>query len=256
MNKIFSKMGFVLLSFMLLAMLGISYGAYTGALYINTSLSSGSMDMKFSEKDDQFSLEIQIGKNDKPIELRANKSYDGKTLKISEMDPIDMSLLENGDLRFIIRYGIKPSDSSSILKASMKKPRRNKEQEYVTFERTTASPQIIIKDNSEELDSKITAGVASQIIYDYLPDNLGDFYVTKNLLIDEKENIMQGVIILEQKEALSWPFENHIKLSNLDIQADELALLEKQDNLTLLLKGCYGFEIPLVLDQFNTEQVN
>ena len=64
---------------------------------------------------------------------------------------------------------------------------------------------------------------------------------------------MQGTIVLEQTEPCTLLPEGHLSLSDFDLPEEMYDEIGDETNLRLSLQGCYGFEIPLVLDQFNVK---
>lgn len=216
-------------------------------------LSSGNMDFEFSDVPDVYSIRIQNGDEGNLKNLDANVTYDGKMLKITDIDSVDVSWFEAGDLRFIIKYGIQPTDGSSLLKATVTK--ETTEEEIVTLQRAGKTPQWVIRGETDNWGSDCkAAGVASSTIYDYLPDNLGEFKVLKSLKIVEDRAIMEGTIILEQTERPDWISTRPIPLSCLELPTEIIDEMLGEENLILSLFGVYDFEIPLALDQFNIEK--
>jgi hypothetical protein len=253
MRKIFSKTGLLVLMVAIVVLLGASYAGYTRVLETQLDLSSGGMDFHFDGSREDFSISIQKDGSKELWDLNANIDYDGKTLKISDMKPIDMSYLKDGDLRFIIQYGIKASNSSSLAKAAIPQTIKDKNEfEYVSFEKTTKTPQWTIKTSSGDWSTGgFAVGSASEAICGRLPDSLGDFKLIKTLAVDENEKIMHGVIILEQAEIPSWFSSRPINLSSLCLPEEVLESIGEESDLVLSIEGAYGFEIPLAIDQFN-----
>lgn len=62
---------------------------------------------------------------------------------------------------------------------------------------------------------------------------------------------MQGSIVLEQIEPCKFLSEGSILLSDFDLPEEINEEIGAEGNLKLSMQGCYGFEIPLILDQFN-----
>lgn len=253
MKKIFNKTGLLILIMVTVASLGVSYAAYTTSLEAGADLTTGNLDFEFSQSDELVSIEVQKGFNGNPQELKADVDYDGKTLRITNIEAIDVSLLEKGNLRFIIRYGIKPSDNSSLLNAIIKEKNDGTDQ-YISLRRNSTTPQWIIKDGCDDWSfDSMAAGVASQSIYGILPDSLGEFQVTQSLGIARNEEYFEGIIILEQKDVPDWISPGPILLSQLELPAEIVEKMVVKEDLTLSLFGFYSFEIPLALDQFNAE---
>lgn len=249
MARVFNKAGLLFFMVTLIVVLGAGYAGYMAVLKTHTSLSSGDMDFKFDDSNEGFSISVQKGRNGEIRKIGAIAEYDGKTLTIKDMDPIDTTYLDNVDLRFIIRYRIKPSENSSLMKAAEITEIKNDEEEYVKLRRTGKTIQWVGRmDRSPE--EKI-GGVTSNYIQNLMPDSLGDFRVTKKLEADDNEKMMQGTILLEQVGVSDGTWPKSIDISSLGASVNDLEIGMEAGTNEITLRGFYGFEIPFVLDQFN-----
>lgn len=252
MKRLFNRSGLIVLMTVMVASLGVSYAGYTAILESKIDLSTGSMDFQFCDSDELYSIQIQNGRRGEPMELDADINYDGKTLKISTIEAIDVSLLREGNLRFIIRYGIKPSGDSSILRSAIHG--KDCGCEYISLTRSTRTAQWVIRGCEDDLgcDGK-AAGTVSGEIDKLLPDSLGDFQIVESYIIDGNEEYLEGVITLEQIDVPDWISSAPVLLSQLGLSEKTMDEIVDEDNLTISLSGFYHFEIPLDLDQFNAD---
>lgn len=257
MNKIFSKAGLTVFVALMMVLLGVSYAGYTSILETNISMDSGNMDFQFSGDNDDFSIGIQNGENGNIRAINADIAYDGKDLTITGMDPINMELLKDGDLRIIIQYEIAAADTASIKKAaSIDSEKIADKAGIINIQRTTKAPQWKIESSSGswELGDK-DIGDVPRIIYNLLPESLGDFQVSQTLTVDKDRDGMQGVIILSQKEVPDLLSTESISLSSLGLSHEiAVEMMDKAEDLTLTMQGCYDFTVPLALDQFNRKE--
>ena len=258
MKKIFSKVGLLLLSATMVGMLGVSYAGYTDILIAEGELSTGSMSFEFvdAKKDQDFLIGLENNK-DKFQELDANIDFDGKSLIITDIDPIDIAVLEDGKSKLLIHYSIKAEDEQSILRAAMiaEKDKRSSLGE-IPFELISKTPQWSIAGKSKgEFHSWGSENEAietvPQVVYDLLPEALGSFHATHILSVDKKGDRMQGIIALELKDSPEILSIEKVKLSEFDLPEEVLREMVEVKKLELSMQGCYGFEIPLSLDQFN-----
>ena len=118
MKKIFNKVGLLLIAVVAVGMQGLSYAAYTDFLTVETDLTTGSMDFDFHDIEGEGAIIGIMGKNGKIKKLDADIEYDGKTLRITDMEAIPMSMLEDGDMELHIRYAMKATEDQSILRAA------------------------------------------------------------------------------------------------------------------------------------------
>ena len=256
MHNFFNKTGLVLLSVALLGLLGTSYAGYTGELSADTELSTGSMDFEFidMEVNEDFLICIQKGENGNIQDICADIDYDGKFLRVTDMGPIDMSWLEDGDLRIIIRYGIKASNEHSIMKAAATGKNEDAARYIgsIPLDRISRTPRWYIENGQDiwgsgddEIDS------VPQIVYSLLPETLGDFEIYQVLTAKAEDDGMQGIIILVQTEVPVIIPEGQVTLSQFYLPEELLQEISASKDLVLSVHGCYGFEIPINLDQFN-----
>ena len=258
MKKIFSKVGLLLLSATMVGMLGVSYAGYTDILIAEGELSTGSMGFEFvdAKKDRAFQIGLENNKG-KFQELDANIDFDGKSLTITDIDPIDIAVLEDGKSKLLIHYSIKAEDEQSILRAAMiaEKDKRSSLGE-IPFELISKTPQWSIAGKSKgEFHSWGSENEAietvPQVVYDLLPEALGSFHATHILSVDKKGDRMQGIIALELKDSPEILSIEKVKLSEFDLPEEVLREMVEVKKLELSMQGCYGFKIPLSLDQFN-----
>jgi len=252
MKRLLNKSGLIVLMVAIVASLGVSYAGYTAVLETKADLTTGNMDFQFCDSGELHSIEMQSGQGGSSKELDADFGYDGKNLKISNIEAIDMSLLKKGNLRFIIKYGIKPSDDSSILNAVIKS--KNDDCEYVSMMRNNTTTQWIIRGETDDLgyDGKAAGTIPSEID-SLMPDNLGDFQVIESYLIARNKEYLEGTIILEQTDAPDWISSAPIHLSQLNLSEESIEEIIDKDDLTISIYGFYSFEIPLDLNQFNVD---
>ena len=257
MKKIFNRVGLLLLAVVAVGMLGVSYAAYTDFLTVETDLTTGSMDFEFHDIGGEGGAIIGImGKNGRIKKLDADIEYDGKTLRITDMEAIPMSMLEDGDMELHIRYAMKAAEDQSILRAATIDERDQVRSiiGVIPFKLTTRTPKWSIEGDSISFGSGTRGlGRIPEIIYDSLLEDLGDFRVHHTLMINERKNLMQGTIVLEQTEPCTLLPEGPLLLSDFDLPEEMYDEIGDETNLRLSLQGCYGFEIPLVLEQFNAK---
>lgn len=252
MKKLFSRSGLIVLMIVIVGSLGVSYAGYTAMLETKVDLTTGSMDFEFCDSDELFSIQIQNGKDEKPVKLKADISYGDKTLMISNIQAIDVSLLEGGNLRFIIQYGLKPTDDSSILKAIIREEIGGYED--VSLMRNNTTGQWVIRGGPDDQGYKgKAAGTVPEGIDKLIPDSLGDFHVTESFIVAKNEEYMEGTIILDQAEVPDWILSGPIPLSQLGLSDQTIEEIIHEEDLSISLYGFYSFEIPLDLNQFNGE---
>jgi hypothetical protein len=252
--RIFNKAGLLFFMVILIIVLGASYAGYIAVLKTHTSLSTGNMDFNFDDSNEDFSISIQKGKDGEIRRIGAIAEYDGKNLIIKDMDPIDTTYLDNVDLRFIIRYRIKPSENSSLMKAAEFTEIKNDEEEYVKLRRTGKTIQWV--GNMDRNSEGKTGGVTASNIQNLMPDSLGNFRVTKKLEADDNEKMMQGTILLEQVGFSDGAWPKSIDISSLGASVNDLEIGMEAGTNEITLRGFYGFEIPFVLDQFNCKLIS
>jgi len=252
MRKMFSKVGLLMLSAVMVGMLGVSYAGYTDILTVEGEVSTGSMGFKFvdTRKDRDFliGLETDSGKFRK---LDANIDFDGKSLSITDIGPIDFSLFENRSAKILIIYSIAAADGQSVQRAAKitEKDKRSFLGE-IPFKLMSKTPEWSISGISE--DGSYGCGSENEaIVYDLLPDTLGQFRATHTLLPNKKGDRMEGTITLEPADSQEILSARKVELSEFDLPEEVLKEMVGIDQLELSIQGCYGFEIPLVLDQFN-----
>lgn len=257
MKKIFSRAGLLFLAAATMGMLGVSYAGYTDSLKVDTELSAGSMSFEFmdSGKDRDFIIGIQESGKEKVTKLDAKINYDGKTLTITDMDPIDMSFLKNGKLQILIRYIVEVTEEESVLRAAsiIEKDQRSYLGE-IPFQLISSTPLWSIEGKSASwgLGDGDLGGVP-QVIYELLPQTLANFRASHTLWFNEKKDRMEGTILLEQIDIPKLLSIKKVELSAFGLPDDILKEMAAEKKLNLTMVGSYGFEIPLVLDQFNAE---
>ncbi len=259
MEKIFSKIGLLFISAVAVVMLGVSYGGYTGLLTADIKAATGNMDFLFSEgRGEKFSLTIQNSEMKEPVELDANFIYDGKTLKITDIGPIDMNMLSVGDLRIDILFLINASEDSTIKKAIISGRSGNNQidQEPVVFDRMSKTPKWAIKCGSYTWGSENPeAGGVPEIVYRLLPDEIGDFYMTQSLITDENEGQIRGILTLEQAGA-GEPFPTEpVLLSSFELPSEIGEEMMAGEECQLIMQAEYALEMPIDLDQFNYSEM-
>lgn len=259
MEKIFSKIGLLFISALAVVMLGVSYGGYTGFLTTDIKTATGNMDFLFSEEGgEEFALTIQNSEMEEPSELDANFLYDGKTLRITDIGPIDINMLSGGDLRIDILFLINASEDSTIKKAiiSDKSDNNQTNQEPVVFDRMSKTPKWTIKCGSYIWGSENSeAGGVPEIVYRLLPDEIGDFYMTQSLITDENEGQIRGVLTLEQAgTGQSFPIEP-VLLSSFELPSEIGEEMMAGEECELIMQAKYALEIPIDLDQFNYSEM-
>ncbi|MGI6733055.1 MAG: hypothetical protein ACOX4J_02595 [Anaerovoracaceae bacterium] len=256
MEKIFNRAGLFFLAAAVVGMLGVSYAAYTNILTVETDIATGSMRFEFTDIEEEGAIVGVRDKNGNIRKLDANIEYDGKSLRITDMEAIPMSMLEDGDMELHILYAVKATEGQSILRAAelCEKDEARSIIGKIPFKLTTGTPQWSIEGDSKSLGSG-TEGLDGipKIVYDLLPDDLGDFRVHHTLAINESKNRMEGTIVLEQMEPCKLLADGSLSLSDFDLPEEIYEEIGAESNLRLSLQGCYGFEIPLVLDQFNAK---
>ncbi len=256
MKKIFSKVGLLLCSAAMVGALGVSYAGYTDLLIADAELSTGSMGFEFldTNKDQDFVIGLlDNSQKGEFIELDANINFDGKSITIAGMDPVDISMLDDGITKLVIHYFIKASEGQSIKKAAAidKKDKRSSLGE-IPFELLSATPQWNIEGEFTSGGSgEKSLGTVPEVIYELLPETLGSFKATHLLAGDEKGDFMQGTILLEPTKNSEILSAKKVALSDFDLPEDLVKEMAAEKNLELSVIGHYGFEIPLVLDQFN-----
>ncbi|NLT46971.1 MAG: hypothetical protein GXX92_01025 [Clostridiales bacterium] len=258
MKKMFSKVGLLMLSAVMVGMLGVSYAGYTDILTVEGEVSTGSMGFEFMDtrKDRDFliGLETDSGKFRK---LDANIDFDGKSLSITDIGPIDFSLFESGNAKIFIRYSIAAADGRSVQRAATIKENDSRSSlGEIPLELISKTPEWSISGKSE--DESYGCGseneaidAVPQVVYDLLPDTLGQFRATHTLLPNKKGDRMEGVITLDPADSQEILSARKVELSEFDLPDEVLKEMVGIDQLELSIQGCYGFEIPLVLDQFN-----
>ena len=118
MKKIFNKVGLLLIAVVAVGMLGICYAAYTDFLTVETDLTTGSMDFDFHDIECEGAIIGIMCKNGKIKKLDADIEYDGKPLRITDMEAIPMSMIEDGDMELHIRYAMKATEDQRIMRAA------------------------------------------------------------------------------------------------------------------------------------------
>lgn len=255
MNIVFSKIGLVLSAVLTVVLLGASYAGYTSTLAANISIGTGNMDFEFFGENEDFSIAIQKGENNSIKPINANINFDGKELAITDMDPINMEFLKDGNLRIIIQYSVCAADNSSIKKAA-----------YVNSGKTTKAQFINIQRSSRTLKWRVESGSGNwafgdsdygdvpEIIYQLMPETLGTFQVEQIFAERKDRDKIHGRITLVQNEIPDLLSVESITLGSLALPREVAAELMGKGDLQLIMEGCYDFTIPLILDQFNTEK--
>lgn len=252
------KWGFVVA--LIFAFAGISYAAYTNVLIGNYSFTTGNMSFIFDNDHKQnVTVQLQNGSNGKVKELDATVSYDDKLLKISDIGPIDMTDLINGNAVFTIQYVLKAEkeEDGIRLPAPVESER---DQGYdlgkVDFDRLTDTPVWSIKTGSKSwgTSSGDTNGTPDPI-YRFMPDDLGEFHVYNTLSTDEEKGIAVGTVTMVQTSCPELPEDKVIGLKSLGLPEQTVNdIKSKSKGLKLVIEGSYGFTVPINLDQFNAER--
>ena len=245
-----------------LGLLGISYAAYTDILIADFSFGTSNMSFVFDKDNRQeVTVQMQNGTGDSLIgdhlrDLGGNAVYEDKKLTITDIGPIDIRELQDGNAIITITYAIKTEDKeqSAVRAAAIEK---KKDPGYdlgtVEFELMSHTPVWSIN-HADQAWGNASGNIRSvpDIIYDFLPDSLGSFQVYHTLLPHSEDGVMIGTLKLEQLDTPKLPDKMEIGLSSLGLPAeicDEIKIGSPDSKLEI--EGTYGFTIPLDLDQFN-----
>jgi hypothetical protein len=258
MVKIIGRLGFFIYIFFVIIALGVSYGAYTNNLDLKGVLTGGSMNYNFDGPGDEFSVEMQNGNEIGLVNLNGVMNYDGKTLRITDMDPIDMAMLEGGNIKFIIKYAIKAQGEGSIRASVDRGIKTSNELEAVKFKLGSKTPYLIINNNDGEGEMEYIplSDLSISAIDEFLPESLGSFSVSKFLVLNSDGDFLKGLIVLEQTEPYIKGLPHSVSLSSLNLPEEMVENLLSRGDFAITLSGSYTFEIPLDLDQFNLTEVH
>jgi hypothetical protein len=245
---------------LIIGSLGFTYAAHTNVLSAIISISTSSMDFVFDKgKIINTSVQIQNGSDGTVNELRCNVSYEDKTLRITDIGPIDTEELMDGNAIITINYKIKAED----IEKGIKRPAEvvnDKDKGFdlglVPFELESNTPIWSLENDNRTWGSK-TNGIdgTPDEVYRYLPDNLCEFHVNNKLVPDQDDGVMAGTLTLTQEDVPNLPDSLEIGLSSLNLPDNIIQELKNgSSDSTLQIKGTYGFSIPLNLDQFNVER--
>jgi hypothetical protein len=242
---------------MVLGLLGVSYAAHTSFLISEFNITTSKMSFIFNKNN--VSVQIQNGADGLVRDLDAEASYNEKQLIISDIGPIDIDEFKEGNAILTINYSIKSEDEEGYIlqPASIK---TNNDQGYdlgtVELKLMSDTPVWLLKNEGKTWGSRTKKiKKTPDIIYDLLPDNLGEFQVYLTLVPDEKDDTMLGSLVLKQIQAPDLPEELETGLSSLNLPDKIIKDLKKGSSESLLeIEGTYGFVINLYLDQFNVER--
>lgn len=258
MLKVVGRLSFFIYMFILSIALGVSYGAYTDNLDIKSVLMGGSMDYNFAGSKDEFSIEMQEGNKIGLVDLNGVMDYDGKTLRITDMDPIDMAMLEGGNIKFIIKYAIKAQGEGGIRASVDRRIKTTDKQETVKFKLGSKTPYLTIsdKDGAGIVEYIPLSDLSLSTANNLLPESLGDFSVSKFLVLNSEGDFLKGLIVLEQTGPYTKGLPDSVPLSSLNLPEEMVENLLSKEDFDITLSGSYTFEIPLDLDQFNMEEIH
>ena len=238
--------------------LGLSYAAHTNVLTSNFTISTSNMSFIFDSKNDQeVNVKIQNGSCD-TVNLGGTVSFEDKILTINDIGPIDMEDLEDGDAIITIDYAIKVETEEQGIRrpASIESKKDNGyDLGEVKFELMSHTP-IWKLENGDQSWGTGELMNTPEIVYGLLPNDLGTFHASNILIPDEEEDgVMNGTIRLEQITRPDLSDELAIGLSSLNLPEEIISEIKSGSSESILqIKGNYGFEIPLNLDQFNVER--
>lgn len=237
------------------AFAGVSYAAHTNILYGDFSIGTSSMSFIF-DNDEDVTVQIRNGEEGQWKDLECKASYDDKKLLIKDIGPIDFDYFADGDANILIQYAVKAEDEENgiILPAEVdKKSKNGYDLGTINLELLTNTPVWSLENGEKSWGTK-SDGINGTpgIIYDFLPESLGEFHVYNELEPELTNGYMTGSLLLKQESQLKLPGDNEIGLSSLCLSGE--VTNEIQNDSRLEIRGTYGFAIPLGLEQFNVEQ--
>lgn len=256
MNRKRSIVKWLILVVLAFGTLGMSYAAHTNILTSNFNLSTSNMSFVFDRnKHEDVAVEIQQGYDGAVKDLGGIISYDDKKLEIKNIGPININDFCDGDAIITIKYVIKSEDEEHGIKQTATIESK-KDQGYdlgsVEFELMSHTPIWSIETDDQSWGTK-DIGRTPDVIYEYLPESLGEFHAYNTMIPSEDEDgVMIGTIILKQERGLSIPETLEIGLSSLNLPSEISSEIENGSSIEI--EGNYGFAIPLDLDQFNVER--
>lgn len=237
------------------AFAGVSYAAHTNVLYGDFGLGTSNMGFIF-DNDEDVSVQIRNGDGGELKELDCKAFYDGKKLVIKDIGPIDLDDFAEGNANILIQYAIKADDEENgvILPAEVDEESKNGyDLGTVELELLTNTPVWSLENSGQSWGTK-SEGIngTPDIVYDFLPETLGEFQVYNELQPKLKDGYMIGTLLLKQEKAIKLSEGSEIGLSSLGLSSD--VTNEIQNDSLLEIRGTYGFAIPLGLDQFNVDR--
>ena len=241
-------------------LLGISYAAHTNVLYGVLNLSTSNMSFIFDSGNSMdTAVQLQNGSDGTVKDLGGKVTYKDKKLSITDIGPIDVEDLADGNAIITIKYLIKSEDKEKGIKRPAE-VKHESDQGYdlgmVEFDLMSHTPVWNLENDSRSWGTK-SEGIdgTPAVIYDYLPKNLGEFHAYNKLVPDHEDGMMAGTLTLKQESSPDLPDSMEIGLSSLQLPDDIIKDLKNgSPESTLLIKGTYGFAIPLDLEQFNVER--
>ncbi|MEL7656700.1 MAG: hypothetical protein AAGU75_12420, partial [Bacillota bacterium] len=166
--------------------------------------------------------------------------------------------LAEGDAVITIKYGIKVEDDEQGIRrpAFIESVKDNGyDLGEIEFELLSHTPIWKLASGEQSWGTSSGETGTPEIVYGLLPDTLGTFHGYNTLILDEEKGVMTGTVILKQVSCLNAFDVQEIGLSSLNLPDEIISEIKNNPSESILqVKGNYGFEIPLNLDQFNVER--
>jgi hypothetical protein len=241
-----------------MSLAGIGYAFHTNKLTGEFHISTGNMNFVFDNKEDVM-VWIQGSGDKNPKDLDAKVSYKDKKLLITDIGPVDLEDFTDGDAVITIKYAIKAKEKKKGMRLPAEiEGRRDSGYDLgiIELELLSHTPVWRLENDGGSWGTK-SSGIKGtpDIIYDFLPDDLGDFHVYNQLKPHNEKEVMVGTLTLQQESVPDLPDFTEIGLSSLDLPDKVIKEIKDGSEDSLLeIKGSYGFAVPLNLDQFNLER--
>jgi hypothetical protein len=239
-------------------LLGVTYAAYSNILATDFNLDTSSLSFVF-DCDNKAVVHMENYSEGIVQELKGEVDYQDKKLIITGIGPIDMQEFATGDINITIDYAIKAED----IENSLKRPAEVDKKSEVGYDLGTVDFELLSHtpvwnlENGSKIWGTESAGIEKtpDIIYQYLPDDLGTFHVYNTLIPGDEDGVMTGTLLLKQESVPALPSLDEIGLSSLSLPEGVCNEIKSGSPVSSLeIKGSYGFVIPLNLEQFNMKQ--
>ena len=246
-----------LIGLLVFCLMGTGYAAYSNILVHQFSLGTGTMGFEFDDCENGRAVTVEFQKSDQnPVELKAEATYDGKKLTISELGPLNLQDLSDGDTAIFLCYRIKAEDEDHGLKQTAMMEGDDGNGLYlgeIDLQRNNQTPVWSLQNVDQFWGTAEGSMKASPIaVYDFLPDRLCRFKAYQVMEPAEEEGVMNGTIVLKQSSLPDVP--DSVPLSSFALPESILKEMKKGPaEMTLVVNASYKFSIPIRLEQFNFE---